>query len=727
MSSPFPLEERSASDNLYSGPMSDPWHGPAKPGFFTGLLPSENNAYLGPSYPILAGAGSGAAKAERAVGDLLHSDEAFNYATDESGSLIATDAGPQGENEGLNPLANAIQADAKMRVQALTPDANTTGTAVQVIHGLSEGVYLATVGGAAGGVPGAAALMGGVEGSGAYHELKEQGVDQATALKSASVTAAASAAGVLIPGGFGSTLARKILTGASSQVGLGFASRYADHTILEANGYPEMAAQQKIWDGTQILTDVILGTAFGGMAHLHGREAGAIKAAANEPGVVDAALVANLAAHDRNLAPGVPVDPAATHAHQDALEVSNEQLLQGKPNDISQTGVDQAKFAQRQVDDEHLAVAQAIAAENVPELQRRTEVHSSILETLSQQREQLVSESADFMRGNEARGAERELAQHEADRREAQEEYEAIPETKEAAELKPEILARMEADDRESLGDAWDSKQYTKLREKAATKEAREAADVNKQVYMQRKADAQGAVDTIDERIARQRSEVTRLNRAEESFKALKSHDAAVGKAGNDSAKLIDVIRDEEDRLALKDQLEPMAPTEENLARHVAENPDAAISGYLNTETGLVHLDDLKETAPLRLSERNLAKGDDEGARANAGTAADTARRAAAGEPKPISDAGRGGGTAAGTAGSAAESAAGRNAGESRLGETVEAALQERPDLQVTNDEGKPMAAADLMRQVQEEAARETSDFQKAVNAAITCFGRRGA
>lgn len=163
--------------------MSDPWHGSAKPGFFSGLLPNEENAYLGPSYPILAGAGGGAAKAERAVGDLLHSDQAFSYAADESGGLIATDAGIQGENEGFNPLANAIEADAKMRVAALTPNANTTGTAVQLIHGLSENVYLATVGAAAGGVPGAAALTSSVEGSGAYHELADQGVDKKTAME----------------------------------------------------------------------------------------------------------------------------------------------------------------------------------------------------------------------------------------------------------------------------------------------------------------------------------------------------------------------------------------------------------------------------------------------------------------------------------------------------------------------------------------------------------------
>lgn len=713
--------------------MSDPWHGPVKPGFFTGLGYNEENAYLGPSTPILTGIGKAVSKT---VAGAAGAASSLYSAEASLGDRLAAAVGlhPDPENSPLKLLSDEMartQAAAQKNVDALTPDATTTGTAFQIVHGVSEGASLAVAGAAAGGLPGAVALTSATEGSGTYEESLKAGTTPGVAAARAGVSAVASGAGVLIPGGFGSTLATRLLTGAASNVGLGFASRYADHTILEANGYPEMAAQQKVWDTTAVLTDAILGTAFGGLAHLHGSQAKAVEAAARKPGVVDAALVTNLAVQDRNLAVGVPVDPAATHAHADALEVSTQQLLEGKPNDVSQTGVNEAKFAARPIDEVHQADAQGIAREYMPE--RLADVHASIAEQLSQQRDQLVSDSAAFLRGNDERAAERELAQHEAARRDAQSANEAIEEPKEAAALRPEILARMEAEDRASYGEDWNAKQYAKLRGKAATKEARESAEQAQADYLQKKADAQGQIDDIDERVARQRNEVARLSQAEESFKALRAHDAAVREAGNDPAKLVEIIRNEQDRRALRDQLKPIEPTEENLSKHIAENPDAPVGGYLNTETGQVHLDDLKETRPFRLPERNVGQAHGEAARPNEGA---VDRTGGTGTATP--------GTAAGAelAGNRAASAAATGAPRTEPGAAtgpgaaggidpltakVHEALQDRPGLEVTNDEGKPMRAADLLRQVQEDAAREMGDFQKAVTAAINCFGRRGA
>lgn len=700
MSTPFPIEEQSASERL-SGPMSDPWQGPVKPGFFTGLGYNEENAYLGPSTPVLTGAAKAVSKV---VAGAAGAASSFYGAEASLADEVASAVGlPSGKNP-IQMLADELastQAAAQKNVDALTPNPATTGTAFQIVHGLSEGASLAVAGGAAGGVPGAVLLTGATEGAGTYQEQVKAGVSPGVAGAGAAVSTIASGAGVLIPGGFGSTLAKKLLTGAGAQVGLGLASRYADHQILEANGYPEMAAQQKVWDSTQVLTDALLGLAFGGLAHWHGAEAKAIEAAAREPGIVDAALVANLAAHDRAAAVGIPVDPAATHAHQDAHDLSLTQLLKGEPNDVSSTGVEQARFLSRPVD----------------EAQRLAEVHASITEQLSLQRDQLVSDSAAFLRGNDTRAAGRELAQHEAARTEAQTAYESIEEPKQAANLKPAILARMEAEDRASYGEDWNAKQYAKLRGKAATQEARESAEQAQKDYLQQKADAQGRVDDIDERVARQRNEVARLTKAEESFKALRAHDAAIKAAGDDPAKLAEVIRDERDRRTLAEQLKPMEPTEENLAQHIAEHPDAAIGGYLNTDTGQVHLDDLKqtETRPFRLPERNLGEAHGDGARPAEGAAAGSA---AAGEP-------RGAGAAAQPLGT--QSGAGRAPSESRLADTVRSALKERPDLTIPGEEGKPTRAADLLRQAQEEATRELADFHTAVMAATSCFGRRGA
>jgi hypothetical protein len=670
---------------------------------------NQDTAYLGPAYRVLEAAGSGAAKSERVVGDLLHQSEGFNYATDESGGLIATSAGQQSESEGLNPLADAITADAKTRVQATTPNPATTGTAVRIVHGLGEGAYLATVGGLTGGIPGAAALTGGVEGSGTYHDLTDQGVDQTTALESAGVTAITSAAGVLIPGGFGSTLAAKLLTGAGSQVGLGFASRYADHKILEANGYPEMAAQQKIWDSTALLTDTLLGAAFGGIAHLHGAEAKAVKVAAAEPGMVDAALVTNLAVHDRNLAVGVPVDPTATHAHQDALQVSNEQLLEGKPNDVSQTGVNEAKFATRPIDEVRQAEAQTIAREYVP-----IEVPAAPRET--------TGESAPS--GN----AESFLSAAEAQSREG-------------------VEVRMMADPFDERSVHIDNIRATEPGSGAGT-----AAMDN----LTRLADEHGVNLTLDaqpldkggitpdklrswyERFGFQvvREEGGRPL-MERPARGANIRSAQEGYAVQEHFPTSDEIR--------ASGGEPTTPNVHGtayVARALELDPDrveSLVKEHSGDSTGFLQAirKFVDESAPVSQgSEARERASAEQGGQSDSGAGL-SGRARRSGEPEPADRSGAletGAGLSEHPAGEPGSITGGADATSVKAGGKVDPlankvreALQEHPDLKVTNDEGKPTRAADLLRQTEEDAARETTDFQKAVTAATNCFGRKGA
>lgn len=720
MSTPFPLEERSASDSLYSGPMSDPWHGPGKPGFFTGMGFGEDTAYLGPVYRALEAAGSGAAKSERVVGDLLHQSEGFNYATDESGGLIATSAGQQSESEGLNPLADAISADAKTRVQAMTPNPATTGAAVRIVHGLGEGAYLATVGGLTGGIPGAAALTGGVEGSATYHELIEQKVDSTTALESAGVTAITSAAGVLIPGGFGSTLAAKLLTGAGSQVGLGFASRYADHKILEANGYPEMAAQQKIWDSTAVLTDALLGTAFGGIAHLHGAEATAVKAAAAEPGMVDAALAANLAVHDRNLAIGVPVDPAATHAHQDALEVSNEQLLEGKPNDVSQTGVNEAKFAQRPVDEARQAEAQTIAREYVP-IEESVAPRETAVEPTS---------ASAFLGAAEAQpheGVEVRMMADPFDERSVHiDNIRAAEPGSGAGTAAMEKLTRL-ADEHgvnltldaqpldkggitpEKLRAWYERFGFQVVREEGGRPLMERPAPGENIRSAQEGYAVQEHFPTADE-IRSAGAEPTTPNVHGTAYvaRALELDsgrvESLVKEHSGDSTGFLQAIRkfvDESAPVSQGGEARPRAPAESERSSSGSEGGSAAErSGELGPTDRPGAIEAGAGGTGRPAGELKPAASDANATRVKAGGSEQLGTK-----PPPIAATG--------------------NAGP--LGDRVREALQEHPDLQVTNDEGKPTRAADLLRQAEEDAARETDDFQKAVTAATNCFGRKGA
>lgn len=629
MSTPFPLEEQAASDAV-SGPMSDPWHGPTKPGFFSGFGYNEENAYLGPSTPILSGVASAASKA--VAGAAGAASSLYGAEASLSDNLAsAVGLTPDPEKNPLRLLSEdlaATQAAAQKNVDALMPNATTTGAAFQIVHGVSEGASLAVAGAAAGGLPGAVALTSTTEASGTYQESLKAGLSPEVAAARAAVSGVASGAGVLIPGGFGSTLATRLLTGTASNVSLGFASRYADHKILEANGYLEMAAQQKVWDTTAVLTDALLGAAFGGIAHLHGHEAAAVTAAAKEPGMVDAALVTNLAVQDRNLAVGVPVDSTATHAHADALEVSNQQLLEGKPNDVSQTGVNEAKFASRPVDEARQAEAQGIAREYMPE--RSAADILGVSGEPAANRRQVLAIKDDVIHYSDG-----------------------------TSEPVPEAMRQQPWTEADQLGTSRDS----------AANEPYRPAD----------------------------TEITE----------------AGGKPSAENA----------DRVAL-------------IARAAEIDPariEALTSEHVGDSNAFI------EAARQVIDEHAAAAQRGEGGTgaprpaAGAGERGVAERAGSARSPTVAEPAGsRAGSAAAASAAGTERGATGAPGADSRhavdpLTAKVQEALQERPTLEVTNEEGKPTRAADLLRQVQEDAARETTDFQKAVTAAINCFGRRGS
>jgi hypothetical protein len=303
---------------------------------------NDETAYLGPIYRLAEAMGSGYAKGAAVLSGAENSVYSAAANTAEKFDLPGSAAARY-----LQQGAQANEDTARGIVNQLTPNAATTGGAVQLLHSLGEGAELMATGAAVGGVPGAALVTGGVEGGSRYQELKEQGVDTKTAAESAGLTGVVSAAGTVLPAAYGSSLVARLLTGAASNTALGVANRYSDHTILEAGGYHEMADQQKVWDGSQILTDLALGTTFGAIHHAftpaESRAAAALRSPQNE----DAALAANLAQRDRYSAPGVPVNPDAANAHQQALQKATSDLLQGNRIDVSDTGVNHAEFLSR--------------------------------------------------------------------------------------------------------------------------------------------------------------------------------------------------------------------------------------------------------------------------------------------------------------------------------------------------------------------------------------------
>lgn len=343
---PFPQEEAAQQEPSSTW---NPWQGTPQPKWYSGMGFNEDNLYMGPLGVALKGAGDGAAKGEELLGGLWHAQA----------SIMSAIPGIGRAYQGEESASQSVMADARDRVKALTPDPATTGAAASIIHGVSSGLTRMAAGSLVAGPAGAAGLIGGSEAMDRYKSLQEQGVTPGTAAASAALTGALAGAGALLPAGFGSSLVGKILTGGAGNVGFGLAGRYADHLLLEKAGYPEMAAQQKVWDNTAVASDLILGGAFGAIAHVHGAPAATpadAKARIAEletslgrgaPGVEDAALTANLALRDRSSGPGVAADPQAANAHQAALESATQSLLAGKPVQVDDTGVAQAKFVAR--------------------------------------------------------------------------------------------------------------------------------------------------------------------------------------------------------------------------------------------------------------------------------------------------------------------------------------------------------------------------------------------
>lgn len=311
--SPFAREGEDRAQQYWN-----PWKDPARSGWIGETIRSP--------YTVLEGLGSGAAKGEAVLAGVLHADLSPDDAQMISAGLSPDQIANAKKQASAQQAggADALMADARDRVAALTPDPQTTGAATQIIHGVAEGAELAITGSLFGGAAGAASALSSAEGLARYQDLRKQGVDEKTALESAGLAGVAAGAGAFLPGGFGSTLTARVLTGVGSNVTIGGATRYADHQILAANGYQEMADQQKVWDGTSILWDAILGSIFGGLAHLHAPEA------------EDAARTVATATNARRSAPGVPVDPQAAAAHQANLNKAAGDLMQGNRVDVSQ-------------------------------------------------------------------------------------------------------------------------------------------------------------------------------------------------------------------------------------------------------------------------------------------------------------------------------------------------------------------------------------------------------
>lgn len=350
MSAPFEDQDGAAADRM-SSPEATP-EDAIRPGVWSGLNPVTP----------LRGIASGALEAgsvlvhglpglARALsqGDQGDVSSTLEQQADQQRDPNVKPPWEQPLTDWSNQTADAARAGAK----SVTPDPRTTGSAANLVFGASKvltegGLSLAAT---AGNIPAAATTMGYISGMARYRDLKDQGVDDATAEKLATTEGILQGAGMVAPIGLPAkwieamTPVRQALTqlatGAAANAGQGVASRYITHKILADAGYTDLAEQNKALDGEAIAADLIAGSFFGGAHYADQRGELADRArqlALNDQldtQIRDAAKVVQterMAAVDR--APGVPVDPQSQAMHQAALEKSVTDLLQDRPVNV---------------------------------------------------------------------------------------------------------------------------------------------------------------------------------------------------------------------------------------------------------------------------------------------------------------------------------------------------------------------------------------------------------
>ncbi len=208
------------------------------------------------------------------------------------------------------------------------PSPATQGDGARMAQGITEGLTLGVAGGAVGGPAGAAALLGGVEGRSTYDDMKKQGVDDETAIQEGILSGAVNAASAFIPMRLAGTgIVSSLLTGAGVNTVLGAAQRAATGTILQSNGYAEMASQYKVFDWNAAMSDALLGAAFGGYGKLMGHGE-AIDPKAILPEDIDQAQVIQSEQHvQRDMAPGIATDPGTETLHATTAQDSIQDLL----------------------------------------------------------------------------------------------------------------------------------------------------------------------------------------------------------------------------------------------------------------------------------------------------------------------------------------------------------------------------------------------------------------
>lgn len=240
-----------------------------------------------------------------------------------------------------------------------TPKPGEVGTAGQVAGQLAGGVMQAIV---------SPALLVGTTQLSASEDLVRNGVDSTTAQVVGGIQGASMAVGLKLPY-LGQTLATRVLSGAGGNLVQGTAGALASSEVLKAEGYDKQAEQFNPWDLRARALDVMLGAAFGGLAHIDAK--GKLQEPPKLTPTDEAALlVANQARHLEDVTPqGRPATDADATMHADAMRRAIDQVLRGEQVTVDdivrdmRLVPDEAQYQQRA---EIMSEAQRIAEQVAP-------------------------------------------------------------------------------------------------------------------------------------------------------------------------------------------------------------------------------------------------------------------------------------------------------------------------------------------------------------------------
>lgn len=208
--------------------------------------------------------------------------------------------------------------DAAHAMANLRPDPRKSGTAAQVLYGLTSGTTRFIAGTAAAGPLGGAALVGTTEGTMTRDEILAATGDRKIANMLGLGSGVFAGTAALLPGGFGSSLASRVTSGAAAQLTLGVSQREMMSSVLADAGYKDQAAQYRPLDGAAMMADAVLGATFGLVHH-----------AFAPPEAIDSAHTIKDSQQIERSAGGPATDTVSRNAVVDNAVQSAERLIEG--------------------------------------------------------------------------------------------------------------------------------------------------------------------------------------------------------------------------------------------------------------------------------------------------------------------------------------------------------------------------------------------------------------